>query len=400
MPTQDDIEWQWQLLVAYRRSLAHNLSRAAQYGGARLAPVDVINGIAESRAEIRRIKIILRRWSVVIEDHPDDEEPPHYSLPIIDNSNPQLLISDISPRFPEVNVPLVPFPELSYNVHPIETPALEPSVSSSDYSGSSSTGDDWSGIGLIFIIIIIGISFAVSTSSSPSKECTDTICFGQTIQGEINRAGEKAEYTFTAESGDKIIVIASRALDNPRQGALEPKINIDPKSPAELESSCAASDPLVARAKCTLTSTGTYTVTVADRQGEKTGMYRLFLQRLNNPGLATHLPFDQSATGELTTTGVLTTTAQRVTYTLTTTDTARLDIIVKRTSGDLEPQIQMFQPDGNLLLDCDGDDVENVEISCKPTVVGTYTILIYARNSGPTKGAYILKIARFKQLNT
>ena len=74
MPTQDDIAQQQQLLATYRRNLAHELSRAAQYGGEPRAPLEVANGIAQARAEIARIKAVLRGWGGVVEDLPDDEE--------------------------------------------------------------------------------------------------------------------------------------------------------------------------------------------------------------------------------------------------------------------------------------------------------------------------------------
>ncbi len=51
MPAQDDIEQQQQLLAVNRRNLAHELGRAAQYGGSARAPVEVVNAcsIQESR---------------------------------------------------------------------------------------------------------------------------------------------------------------------------------------------------------------------------------------------------------------------------------------------------------------------------------------------------------------
>ena len=60
---QDSINTQFELLAAHRRTLAHLLHQAAQYGGVAFAPPQTANGIAEARIEIARIKAVLAcRW--------------------------------------------------------------------------------------------------------------------------------------------------------------------------------------------------------------------------------------------------------------------------------------------------------------------------------------------------
>jgi hypothetical protein len=73
MPDQEEIAVQQELLRVYRRTLAHLLQQAAQYGGEIFAPLPTVNGIAESRENIRLIKRILRDWGVAVEDHLNDE---------------------------------------------------------------------------------------------------------------------------------------------------------------------------------------------------------------------------------------------------------------------------------------------------------------------------------------
>jgi hypothetical protein len=53
MLNQDSINTQLALLAAHRRTLAHLLHQAAQYGGISFAPPQTANGIAEARAEIQ-----------------------------------------------------------------------------------------------------------------------------------------------------------------------------------------------------------------------------------------------------------------------------------------------------------------------------------------------------------
>lgn len=71
MATQDEIEDQKALLETHRQTLTIYLRQLAKTGTAH-APPGLMHGINEARENIRRIKAILRSWSVSIEDHPDD----------------------------------------------------------------------------------------------------------------------------------------------------------------------------------------------------------------------------------------------------------------------------------------------------------------------------------------
>ena len=73
---QEAIDNQFTLLATHRRTLAHLLQQAAQYGGAVFAPPHTANGIAEARAEIQRLKLVLRDAGVVVPDEPNDQQPP------------------------------------------------------------------------------------------------------------------------------------------------------------------------------------------------------------------------------------------------------------------------------------------------------------------------------------
>jgi len=74
MPLDDEaITQQLALLTAHRRTLAHLLQQAAQFGGEVFAPPQTANGIAQARAEIQRMKAALRDGGVQVEDEPSDE---------------------------------------------------------------------------------------------------------------------------------------------------------------------------------------------------------------------------------------------------------------------------------------------------------------------------------------
>lgn len=72
MPAQEDIIGQQRILQAHRRRLADLLIQRATSGEVNATP-GVIGDIRGTRAEIRRVKAILRGWAVSVADHPDDD---------------------------------------------------------------------------------------------------------------------------------------------------------------------------------------------------------------------------------------------------------------------------------------------------------------------------------------
>lgn len=71
MPSQEEITIKLQLLAIHRQNLSRYLQQLAQIGDA-FAPPQILNGIQGEREEIEKLKYILRRWKVPVEDSPDD----------------------------------------------------------------------------------------------------------------------------------------------------------------------------------------------------------------------------------------------------------------------------------------------------------------------------------------
>ncbi len=69
----EDITQQKLLLQTYRRTLAVYIQQQAAIGRAFSSPA-IVNGIAETRREIQRIKALLRSANVDVEDGPDDDD--------------------------------------------------------------------------------------------------------------------------------------------------------------------------------------------------------------------------------------------------------------------------------------------------------------------------------------
>jgi tetratricopeptide (TPR) repeat protein len=72
MLTPAEIEHQHELLATHRRTLAHLLQQAAQFGGEIFAPPQTANGIAKARAGIQHAKAALLAAGAAVEDAPDD----------------------------------------------------------------------------------------------------------------------------------------------------------------------------------------------------------------------------------------------------------------------------------------------------------------------------------------
>jgi hypothetical protein len=71
----EEIDEQQQLLATYRRTLAVYLQQQAEIGRA-YSPPALINGINETRDNIRRIKSLLGTSGITVAEDPDDDEAP------------------------------------------------------------------------------------------------------------------------------------------------------------------------------------------------------------------------------------------------------------------------------------------------------------------------------------
>lgn len=89
MANQADIDHQQSLLRTYRRNLAHLVRQAASFGSEDAAPIHIANSLDDTRANINRIKGILRGWGVTVEDGADEGAPAAEAT--TQQSNPQQL---------------------------------------------------------------------------------------------------------------------------------------------------------------------------------------------------------------------------------------------------------------------------------------------------------------------
>ena len=208
-------------------------------------------------------------------------------------------------------------------------------------------------------------SISATNSIKDLSSCA-TITFGAPpVNGSISTV-EEGCYTFSGTVGDRIRVSAVKT-----SGTLSPFRTIFNPNGTILCSSI--TNPL----DCTLTTTGTHTISITDFSGTGNGTYALYSQRLNDPVGCTALSF-----GNPPLSGSIGVAGEEDCYTFSGTAGDRIRVSAVKTSGTLSPFRTVFNPDGTILCSA----VTN-PLDCTLTTTGTHTISI-KDFSGTGIGAY------------
>jgi len=202
------------------------------------------------------------------------------------------------------------------------------------------------------------------------------LLFGQTISSTIDNFAEYDTYTVQASTNDELFFRIRAGWE------YYPEIRVyrPDGSPLTSDDFYTYGD-LQARSFVP----GTYTILVGDLDGDNTGTYSVFVQRLNNPGYATPMQFGQSVgstIGNLTEYDAFTVQAN-----------ANDELFVRVSAGwEYSPEIRIYRPDGTSLAS--GDDSPNqCELQARAFTAGTYTILI-GDYSGDNTGIYSVYVQR------
>lgn len=218
--------------------------------------------------------------------------------------------------------------------------------------------------------------------------------FGSTLSATITNTCEEDTYRFDATQGDTVQV---RATSNT---GLNPAFQVYGPDGSFLTENFAAG-PAVVKEEIQIDESGTYTLIFKDGQdilggeyGTETGFYWIFIQRLNNPGLATQIDFGETKADSIVS------PCDIKTYVF---DALQGDVVWVRLSTEptMDPEIDLYGPDGSYVAETFGpspfDDQIDLPLS------GTYTLIVkdWAGNSayndedfGTDTGAYRLFIQR------
>jgi hypothetical protein len=196
---------------------------------------------------------------------------------------------------------------------------------------------------------------------------------GVAAEGSIATEGETDCFRFVGAAGDRVRVRLIRI-----GGFFDPGAEILFPSGPRL---CGES-PLDDRT-CTLDASGMHTLVVGDMaRGMGIGLYRISIQRLNNPVGCATLPYDGSVVG--TAFGTL---AETDCFRVGATAGDRLRVRVVRTTGSIDPVTEVVRPDGTTLCAPSHAD----DVSCSPPAAGTYTVLVRDA-SGTRAGGYAISL--------
>ncbi len=204
-----------------------------------------------------------------------------------------------------------------------------------------------------------------------------SITFGQTISTSIINMAEMDAFTFTASSGDKVLVRMSNNIT-----ALWSEVRVYGPDGVKL---CENNGPnLTEIASCTLPSDGAYAILTSDSYGTGNGDYAVHLQRLNNPGNSKPITFGQVVSASIIDMAEM----DAFTFTAGTGDKVWLRMSNNVTS--FWSEVRVYSPDGIKLCENNGPDTTEIA-SCTLPSNGVYTILA-SDSYGTGNGNYTLDI--------
>jgi hypothetical protein len=189
------------------------------------------------------------------------------------------------------------------------------------------------------------------------------LAFGTNNLATIGAAGELDTYTFTAMSGDTVIMrMGSTAF------GVMPHLRLYGPDGVKV---CEAYNNEIADASgCILPSSGSYTILASPRASARTGAYGIALQRLNNPSDAIELKYRWPTSGTIAVTGGL------ATYAFSATANSSVAIQASSPNNTIYPFLRLHAPDGTQLCEAHGYSSGVAISSCPLPSDGAYTLTV------------------------
>jgi uncharacterized protein YdeI (BOF family) len=222
---------------------------------------------------------------------------------------------------------------------------------------------------------------------------TNTIAYGESVQGNIAGQTPDVRYTFTGQAGDVVDIRMNRTGD----GDLDPVLTLLGPNGQEVASDDDGGGSRNAYIRnVTLSVTGVYTI-VASHFGTSQGDFTLTLTLIsgNSPIGATATPSTgggNSITYGQTVQGSLTASMSEVRYTFTAQPGDVVDIHMNRSGSSLDPLLILLGPNGQeIARDDDGGGSRNAFIrNLTLSAGGTYTIV--ASSFGNSQGDFSVSL--------
>lgn len=248
-------------------------------------------------------------------------------------------------------------------------------------------------------LIIIGVCVGLwATGFATAQDDLLTIAFGESLEGDLTNERYRETYIFAGRA-DEIISISMQALD----GDLDPLMTLvgaDGNVVAHSDDDGDGKDAFIDNLR--LPADGDYFL-IATRfgheHGSTTGAYQLTLQRIGAttaPGAT--LQFGDSIFGSITP------DMPQVTYTFYAPRGTVINLTMNRTSGNLDPFIDVANERGQIVIS--GDDDPTIQGTLNAGIrnftvpqTGFYVVVAtrYGRNAGTSTGSFILSLEEISQ---
>jgi hypothetical protein len=266
---------------------------------------------------------------------------------------------------------------------------------------------------LLACLLLMLVEFAVPPKPGLAGPLqTMPINFGTVTSGSINQPGEIDSYTFSANSGDLILIGATRTSGDlwPRIRLFSPEGTLlqDQKNAVHVEITQELHNlnkiflPVIANGPGKLVDRsifpdpealiiaqvpGTYTIWVSDGfDGTFTGSYNLYLQKLNPPVGAEPIAYSETLSGSINL------PAEMDAFIFSPAKGDKVIIGMSSVSGDLWQQIRLYDSRGVLLQEV--KHPKHVEISFDIQDSGDHFLLVSDGFRGELTGSYNVFIQR------
>ncbi len=197
-------------------------------------------------------------------------------------------------------------------------------------------------------VIIKGSLFLLILFFHSAGFAQTPVSCGQIVTGSISTAGEKDDYTLTANAGDVVSLRAYRT-----SGGMDPCLELFDSTGALVKSQCVDCywGGFDLNMQQTLAAGGQYTIRVSECGNDETGDYKITWDRLKNTcNASSELTCGQTVTGSLSAAG------ERDYYTLNANVGDVVSLRAYRTSGGMDPCLELFDSTGALVksqcVDC------------------------------------------------
>jgi hypothetical protein len=205
--------------------------------------------------------------------------------------------------------------------------------------------------------------------------------YGKPLADALADIAQRNAYTFAVDVDDNVLITVARTT-----GEYQPGFQVY-KPDGQAAPNCGGDNNRIAELTCAFPSAGTYHLQVADRNRVKPGTYRVFIQNLNRPGNATEVKVGAVVPGSISE------ISQRDTYVFEAAVDEQFKFTVTRKTGQFQPAFQVYNPAGQPVPNCGGDNATAASLSCTLPSAGRYSIQVTDRNR-INSGDYELTLSR------